>query len=116
MGSNRGPCEKYQSIYGQSYLGCFWCGCFVGWVWMQVDASWKSLASPATSIMCDIATGQGLECSPRPGAAFVICGTHTGLLHSPLGGGSWRTIEGNHSDQVSWGTRSLDGMTVYAPP
>jgi hypothetical protein len=113
---NRGPCEKFQTIYGEQYRGCEWCGCFVGWVWSQVDPSWKRLASPGTSIMCDIARDRDLECEPRPGAAFVICGTHTGLLHSHLGGDSWRTIEGNSSDQVRWGTRSVGGMTVYAPP
>jgi hypothetical protein len=116
MGSNRGGCEKYQLLYGQSYLGCLWCGCFQGWVWAQVDPSWKSLASPSTADACKIADEQGLHCPPSPGAAFVICGTHVGLLHSDLGGGSWRTIEGNHGDQVAWSTRALDGMTIYAPP
>lgn len=115
MGSNRGGSEKYQEIYGSFYVGLAWCGCFVGWVWSRVSTDWKALAHPATATMCDIARDQGLECEPTPGAAFVDCGTHTGLLHSDLGNGMWRTIDGNWGDQVAWATRDISGMTIYAP-
>lgn len=115
-GPNRGDCELYQRFYGEAYVGLPWCGDFVGWVWGQVNPDWKQLASPSTALMCTIAHDQGLVCSPRPGAAFVICGVHTGLLHHDLGGGVWKTIEGNSGDAVNWRQRSIGGYTVYSPP
>jgi hypothetical protein len=115
-GANRGDCEPFQRFYGDFYVGLPWCGCFVGWVWGQVDPAWKALASPSTAIMCQIARQQNLISAPRPGAAFVICGTHTGLLHHDLGGGVWKTIEGNSGDAVNWKQRSLAGLVIYSPP
>jgi len=88
----------------------------VGWVWGQVDPEWKGLASPSTALMGDIARSKGLTCTPRPGAAFVIYGVHTGLLHHDLGGGIWKTIEGNSGDSVAWRQRDVAGTIVYAPP
>jgi hypothetical protein len=115
-GPNRGDCELYQRYYGEAYVGLPWCGDFVGWVWGQVNPDWKALASPSTGLMCQIAHDQGLTCEPRPGAAFVICGVHCGLLHHDLGGGVWKTIEGNSGDAVNWRQRALGGYTIYAPP
>jgi hypothetical protein len=115
-GANRGDCETYQNFYGSFSVGQPWCGCFVGWVWGQVDPAWKALASPSTAIMSTIAQSQKLTCAPCPGAAFVIPGVHTGLLHHDLGGGVWKTIEGNSGDAVGFRQRSLAGTVVYAPP
>jgi len=115
MGSNKGGCEKYQRPWGTWMVGQPWCGAFVAWVWEQAGLDGMGLADPSTATMCNIASNEGLKCSPRPGAAFVDCGTHTGLLMYDMGGGVWKTIEGNTSDQVAWRQRSLGGWTIYAP-
>ena len=115
-GSNKGGCEKYQKPWGSWMIGQPWCGAWVAWVWKQAGMDGMDLADPSTATMCNIASNEGLKCSPRPGAAFVICGTHTGILHHDLGGGVWKTIEGNSNDQVQWRQRSLAGYTIYAPP
>lgn len=116
LGSNTGGCEKYQKLYGDWYVGKAWCGCFVGWVWTSVNRSWKQLASPSTAVMCDIANARGLVIPPQPGAAFVICGVHTGIITDYIGQGIWRTVEGNSGDAVNIRQRSLAGLTIYGPP
>lgn len=113
---NRGGCEKYQKPWGSWMLGEPWCGAFVAWVWEQAGMDGMGLASPATATMCNIANSKRLTCSARPGAAFVICGTHTGLLMYNMGNGVWKCIEGNSGDAVAYRQRSLGGMTIYAPP
>lgn len=116
MGSNTGGCEKYQRPWGSWMVGQPWCGAWVGWSWDAAGMDGYDLADPSTATMCNIARNEGLTCSPRPGAAFVNCGTHTGILHHDMGGGVWKTIEGNSNDQVQWRQRSLGGWTIYAPP
>jgi hypothetical protein len=120
IGSNRGPrVEEYQAsdyIPGGGYA---WCGTFYGWVLQRSGMDVREAqryASPSTSLMCAIARGENLLCSPRPGAALVWCGTHVEMLHSPMGGPVWRTIGGNTGDGVRWRTRSVAGGLVYAPP
>jgi hypothetical protein len=115
-GSNCGGCEKYQKPWGSWMVGQPWCGAFVAWVWEQADMDGMGLADPSTATMCNIAGNKGLKCPPRHGAAVVLCGAHTELLHHDLGGGVWKTIEGNSNDQVRWVQRSIGGMTIYAPP
>jgi hypothetical protein len=86
-------------------------------VWTKAGlADAKDDASPATAMMCANARAKSLISPARPGAAVVWCGVHVGLLIEPLSGGLWRTIEGNHADQVGWAVRSLDGTTIYVPP
>jgi len=114
-GSNRGGCEKYQKPWGSWMIGQPWCGAFVAWVWDRAGMDGMGLADPSTATMCNIASNKGLKCSPRPGAAFVNCGTHTGILHHDMGGGVWKTVEGNSNDQVQWRQRDLGGWTIYAP-
>jgi hypothetical protein len=116
MGSNEGGCEKYQRPWGTWMVGEPWCGAFDAWVWEQAGMDGMGLASPSTATMCDIARSEGLICSPRMMAAFVICGTHCGLLHHSLGGSLWQTIEGNSNDQVRWVQRNISGFVIYAPP
>jgi hypothetical protein len=116
-GPNRGGCEKYQRPYGTWMVGQPWCAAWIGWVWSEAgvpDA--RAIASPSTAIMCSTARAKGLVCMPRPGAALVWCGTHVGLLHTHLGGSTWRTIEGNSGDAVNWRTRDVSGCLVYGPP
>jgi hypothetical protein len=115
-GPNLGGCERYQDPWGSWMRGQPWCGAFVAWCWEQAGAEGMKLASPSTATMCDIAQGQGLTGPPRPGAAFVFCGKHTGLLHHDLGGGVWKTIEGNSGDAVNWRQRSFEGAVIYGPP
>ena len=112
-GSNQGACvNKYQDVYGSYYHGQPWCGCFVGWVWEQTRAGGKQYSSPSTQIMCDMGNGV----SPQAGAAFVICGTHTGLLRYKVSGSVWATVEGNHNDQVAFSQRDISGMHICGPP
>jgi hypothetical protein len=115
-GSNKGGCEKYQKPWGSWMVGQPWCGAFVAWVWTQAGMDGMELADPSTQTMCNIAKNKGLKCSPRPMAAFVNCGIHTGLLHTNLGGNVWKCIEGNSNDQVRWVQRNISGLTIYAPP
>jgi hypothetical protein len=115
-GRNRGGCERYQRPWGSWMVGEPWCGAFVSWVWEQAGMDGMHVASPSVSVMCAIARSRNLICSPRPGAAFCICGVHTGLLQYYMGGGVWKTIEGNSGDQVAWRQRSLGGLVIYAPP
>jgi hypothetical protein len=115
-GSNRGGCEKYQRPWGSWMVGQPWCGAFVAWVWKQAGLNGMRFASPSTAVMCSKASSMGLRCSPRPGAAYVICGVHTGLLHHSVGGSVWRTIDGNSGDAVSWRTRDISRYVIYAPP
>jgi hypothetical protein len=114
-GSNKGGCEKYQKPWGSWMIGEPWCGAFVAWVWEQADMDGMGLADPSTATMCNIAN-KGHKCSARPMAAFVNCGTHTGLLHTNLGNNVWKCIEGNSNDQVRWVQRNIGGLTIYAPP
>jgi len=112
-GSNCGGCEKYQAMY--PYLGkCGWpwCGAFVGWVWEQVRAGSKQYSDPSTATMCSAKP----NVKAQPGAAFVICGTHTGLLRYQVSGSVWATVEGNHSDQVGYDQRDISGMEIVGPP
>jgi hypothetical protein len=69
-------------------------------------------------MMAATARAKSLLSVPRPGAAVVWPGTHVGILIEKLagGGGLWRTIEGNHNDQVGWAVRSLAGTLTYVPP
>lgn len=116
-GANRGGSERYQRPYGAWMVGQPWCATFVGWCWGQAGVpGWKNIATPSTGQNCSIARSRGLVCPPKPGAAFVMCGTHTGLLHHYLGNGVWKTIEGNSGDAVAWRSRSLGGLLIYAPP
>jgi hypothetical protein len=112
-GSNCGGSEKYQAMY--AYLGkCGWpwCGAFVGWCWEQIVAGSKQYSDPSTATMCDVKP----NVSAQPGAAFVICGTHTGLLRYKVSGSVWATVEGNHGDQVACDTRDISGMQIVGPP
>jgi hypothetical protein len=119
VGSNRGPrVEAYQAATHLAGSGWPWCGAFVAWTWQRAGverALAQRIASPSTALMCQTATREGLVCPPRPGAAVVWCGTHVELLHSPLGGGVWRTIGGNSGDAVTYRTRSIAGALVYGP-
>jgi hypothetical protein len=120
MGSNRGArVQEYQSSTTLAGTGWPWCAAFVCWVWQQAgyDAALiRRIASPSTAAMCATARNEGLTCSPRAGAAIVWCGKHVELLHTPLGGSTWRCIGGNTSDGVHWTTRSVDGALIFAPP
>jgi hypothetical protein len=120
IGSNRGRrVEAYQAATHLAGSGWAWCGSFVCWVWQRAGLERElaqRIASPSTALMCQVARGEGLICSPRPGAAVAWCGTHVELLHSPMGGDVWRTIGGNTGDAVRYRTRSLAGALVYGPP
>jgi hypothetical protein len=118
-GSNCGGSQRYQALYpglgvcgGGEQGGWPWCGAFVGWSWEQVVAGGKAYSHPSTAEMC----ASKPNVSAQPGAAGVICGTHTFLLRYSLGGGSWACIDGNHGDQVAFSTRNLSGMQVVGPP
>lgn len=116
-GSNRGrQVEVYQRLYGEMYVGLAWCGDFAGWVVNQVLPGYARYASPSTYVMCVIARTNQLEVPPQPGAFFVICGTHTGILARRLGGSIWETIEGNSDDQVAVRQRNIAGTTIYGVP
>lgn len=113
-GSNRGPCEKYQNIYGRGFVGLSWCGCFVGWVWEQVKAGGKDYSSPSVQIMCNAKP----NVHAQPGAAFAICGVHTGILRYQMATGVWATVEGNHGNQVAVGVRDVRraDLEIVGPP
>lgn len=119
-GSNRGArVQSYQSSTTLGGTGWPWCAAFISWVWQEAGFDRdlvQRLASPSTAVMCSTARGEGLTCSPRAGAALVWCGTHCEMLHTPLGGSSWRCIGGNTSDGVRWTTRGVSGALVFAPP
>jgi hypothetical protein len=119
MGSNYGGCEKYQDVYTSPPYstsgwpeGEPWCGCFVGWVYDQIVPGGRDYASPSTQVMCDSRP----NVSAQPGAAFVQCGIHTGLLRYRISGNVWATVEGNHGDQVAFGQRDITGWQVVGPP
>jgi hypothetical protein len=120
LGSNRGArVQSYQSSTALGGTGWPWCAAFVCWVWQQAGFDRgliRRIASPSTAMMCATARGEGLACSPRAGAALVWCGRHVEMLHTPLGGSTWRCVGGNTSDGVHWTTRSVVGALVFAPP
>lgn len=119
-GSNRGArVEAYQGATYLSGSGWPWCAALVCWAWQRAGveaAIARRLASPSTALMCQVARADGLECSPRPGAAVVWCGRHVETLVAPMGGDVWRTIGGNTGDAVLHRTRSIAGALVYGPP
>lgn len=115
-GSNRGGCEVYQRLYGGFYVGLPWCGCFAGWCVEQVKDGAARYVSPSTAAMCVIASTNSLHVKPQPGAFFVICGTHTGIIARHIAGTIWETIEGNSDDQVAVRQRDLRGTTIYGIP
>lgn len=115
-GSNRGGSEVYQRLYGGFYVGLPWCGCFAGWVVEQVKDGTARYVSPSTAAMCVIASVNDLHVKPQPGAFFVICGTHTGIIARHISGSVWETIEGNSDDQVAVRQRDLRGTTIYGIP
>jgi hypothetical protein len=119
-GSNCGGSQKYQAMYPWSLGRCSdgregnwpWCGAFVGWVWEQVRAGGKAYSDPSTATMCSSKP----NIAAQPGAAFVNCGTHTGLLRYRISGSTWATVEGNHGDQVAVDTRDISGWQIVGPP
>lgn len=116
-GSNRGGSEKYQRPYGSWMVGQPWCAAFVGGVWDEAGVpNARAMVSPSTAVMAAYARTHGLVGSPRPGAAFIIPGVHTGLLHSHVGGSVWNTIEGNSGDAVRQRVRNIAGMVIMVPP
>jgi hypothetical protein len=118
-GSNRGT--FVDMINARFHLvGTPWCGSFVSWTYAEAGVDDGGLCHPSTAEICRRARAAGAVWdghSPIPsGALFVICGIHTGLLNTPLGGSVWSTIEGNAGDAVSTGQRSvLDGLVVIPP-
>jgi hypothetical protein len=116
LGSNKGPISKYGALYGTWMSGEPWCAAFVGWCWTQagVDDA-LSICTPSCQTNCNISDAKGLRMSPRPGASIVWCGKHTGLLVEPLGGGLWRTCEGNTNHSVAFRTHDLSGVVIYGP-
>jgi hypothetical protein len=118
-GSNRGArVQAYQASTTLPGTGWPWCAAFICWVWQEAGFDRdlvRRIASPCTATMCSRARGEELTCTPRAGAALVWCGTHVELLHTPLGGSTWRCIGGNTSDGVRWTTRSVSGALIFAP-
>lgn len=112
-GSNRGPVEKYQEGWGLG-TGWPWCGGFVAWVWRQAGVD-TDLAHPATAVMCQRAEAQGRLGPPRPGAAIIWCGTHTGVV-THVGDGVVHTIEGNSGDMVTRRVRATTAARFIIPP
>ena len=121
-GANDGPrVREYQdAVQPRPYpLGdprYAWCAAFCVWVYGKagVDGSW---VTASTHLACTNAASRGLmSTTPRSGALLCWCGTHVGILTEPVGGGSWRTIEGNSSDAVGTRTRSLEGAAILVPP
>lgn len=116
-GSNRGGSEKYQRPYGSWMVGQPWCAAFVGGVWAEAGVpNARAMVSPSTAVMANYARAHGMVGAPRPGAAFIIDGVHTGLLHSHVGGSVWNTIEGNSGDRVAQRVRNIAGTTIMVPP
>ena len=120
-GANDGPrVREYQaSVKVHPPLGSPdypWCAAFCTWVYREagLDGSWITCS---TGLACTNAAKMGfVSDTPRTGALLSWCGTHIGILIEPVGGGLWRTIEGNSGDAVSWRTRSLAGAKILVSP
>ena len=114
-GSNSGPrVRQYQAATDLGGTGWPWCAAFVEWCWKAAGLD-TSICSPSTQTFADRARALGATGSPRPGAAFIIPGTHTGLLVASAGGNIWHTVEGNSGDAVSRRVRDLSGTYIAFP-
>lgn len=110
-GSNRGPCEKYQEVYGWP-IGQPWCGCFTGWVYQRVRAGGEEYSDPSTSVICT----DKPHVSAQPGALIVDCGTHVTMLRYQVSGSVWACVGGNESNQVSFSSRDITGWALRGAP
>lgn len=114
-GSNSGTrVRQYQASTDLGGTGWPWCAAFVEWVWARAGLD-TSICSPSTQTFADRARAARATGSPRPGAAFIIPGTHTGLLVAPAGGNIWHTVEGNSGDAVARRVRDLSGTYIAFP-
>lgn len=114
-GSNSGPrIREYQASTDLGGTGWPWCGAFVQWVWERAKVSTKA-CSASTQVFSDRAQAMGMTGAPRPGAAFVIPGVHTGLLVASAGGSTWHTCEGNSGDMVARRVRNISGCVIVVP-
>lgn len=109
-GSNLGPPEKYQRVYGWP-IGQPWCGCFTGWALEQHTPGAKSFSDPGTAVICSSKP----KTSPKPGAMIVDCGTHVTMLRYQISGSSWACVGGNEGNAVRFSTRNISGWSVHGP-
>jgi hypothetical protein len=118
-GANRGPLiDKWEARW--SLRGQPWCGIWASAMYAEAGVDDAGLCHPSTAEMCRRARAAGAvwggHSAIPSGALFVVCGVHTGILNTPLGGGVWSSIEGNHNDSVSTGQRSVLDALIVIPP
>lgn len=118
-GANRGPLiDKWNARWG--LIGTAWCGAFVSAMYAETGVDDGGVTHPSTAEMCRRARAAGYVWDGRapipPGALWVACGQHTCLLNTPIGGGVYSSIEGNHQDSVSTGQRSVADALIVIPP
>jgi hypothetical protein len=114
-GSNTGPrIKQYQAVTELGGTGWPWCSAYVQWVWTQAKIA-TAICSASTDVFATRARATGLTGTPRPGAAFIVPGVHTGLLVASAGGSTWHTCEGNSGDQVARRVRDITGCVIAVP-
>ena len=110
-GSNLGPPEKYQRVYGWP-IGEPWCGCFAGWVYEETVDGGKQYSDPSTAVICSSKPGT----KAQPGAQIVDCGTHVTMLRYRISGSTWACVGGNEGNAVRFSTRDISGWSLHGPP
>lgn len=108
MGSNK---QKYGKEYGLN--GQPWCGIFVWWVFKHAGCLDLIKSCPNIAYVPTIYSHfkkKGWIVSKtkgKPGDIFISGGkAHTGIIKENLGGGKYKTVEGNCGDAVKSITRS----------
>ena len=116
-GSNRSPqIDKWEARWGLQ--GEPWCGMFADAMFAEAGVDDSGICNPATSTIC--ANGKGHEWDGKstipPGSLWVNCGVHVALISHDNKNGTVNTVEGNHSNMVATGIRSVAGATIIIPP
>ena len=114
-GSHTGPrIKQYQAATDLGGTGWPWCSAFVQWVWEQAKIP-TAVCSASTDVFANRVRATGMTGAPRPGAAFIIPGVHTGLIVALAGGSNAYTCEGNSGDQVARRVRDISGCVIAVP-
>jgi len=115
--------EKFWGMHGEP-----WCAMYVSWAFRAAQVNDAGVISPATGVMCQIATQKGLWLPaghPAPtGAIMILCDIHTEIVISQRASGLIDCVGGNVNQGVNKTVRALGGSwrcivppeVVAAPP
>jgi len=116
-GSNRSPqIDKWEARWGLKAEP--WCGMFADAMFSEAGVDDAGICHPATSVICSNGKKHmwdGKSTIPA-GALWVNCGVHVALITHDNKNGTVNTVEGNHSNQVATGVRSVAGANIIIPP